>query len=94
MTGSLLAMACWIIQYASCGVAGLTTRRPGVWAKYASGLSWWCSTAPMWPPYGTRMTTGNCSAPSCRLVSFASCEVIWSKPGKMNPSNWISHTGR
>ena len=32
------------------GVLGLTTRRPGVCAKYVSGLSWWCSIAPMCPP--------------------------------------------
>ena len=32
-------MASWIIQYASFGVLGLTTLRPGVWAKYASGLA-------------------------------------------------------
>ena len=44
------AMASWIIQYASFGVDGLTTRRPGVCAKYVSGLSWWCSIAPMCPP--------------------------------------------
>ena len=63
-------------------------------AKYASGASWWCSTAPMWPPYGTRMTTGMRTAPLCRLVSLASCVVIWSNPGKMKPLNWISMTGR
>ena len=58
ITGSAEAIASWIIQYASFGVDGLTTRRPGVCAKYASGLSWWCSTAPMCPPYGMRITTG------------------------------------
>jgi hypothetical protein len=47
MTGSLLAIASWIIQYASLGLLGLTSLKPAVWAKYASGLSWWCSTAPM-----------------------------------------------
>jgi hypothetical protein len=33
ITGSSEAMASWIIQYASFGVDGLTTRRPGVWVK-------------------------------------------------------------
>ena len=33
-------MASWIIQYPSFGVDGLTTRRPAVCVKYASGLSW------------------------------------------------------
>ena len=36
-------------------------------AKYASGDSLWCSTAPIPPPYGTRMTTGSVS----RIVSHA-----------------------
>ncbi|CAH0276377.1 hypothetical protein SRABI128_03529 [Microbacterium sp. Bi128] len=49
-TGSGESIACWIIQYASLAVEGLTTRRPGVCVKYASGLSWWCSIAPMCPP--------------------------------------------
>ena len=58
-TGSGEAIACWIIEEAV-----LRRRRasrcagPAVCAKSASGLSEWCSTAPMPPPYGTRMTTG------------------------------------
>ena len=94
ITGSGERIASWIIQYASFGVDGDTTRRPGVCAKYASGLSWWCSIAPMCPPYGMRITTGRDAAPSSRFVSFASCVVIWSNAGKTNPSNWISTTGR
>src|SRR5436190_18380499 len=39
ITGSGDEIASWIIQYASFGVDGLTTRRPGVWVKYVSGLS-------------------------------------------------------
>ena len=81
ITGSFEAIACWIIQYASFGVEGVTTRSPAVCANSASGLSWWCSTAPMWPPYGTRITIGMLSVPSYRFVIFASCEVIWSNPG-------------
>ena len=34
----------------SAGLLGVTTRSPAVWAKYASGDSEWCSTAPMPPP--------------------------------------------
>ena len=48
---------------ASAGLDGLTTRRPAVCANSASGDSLWCSTAPMPPPYGTRMTTGRFSRP-------------------------------
>ncbi len=63
MTGSSLAIACWIIQYASAGLEHVTTVSPAVWAKYASGLSEWCSTAPIPPPYGTRTTTGSVTLP-------------------------------
>ena len=73
---------------------GETTRRPGVCAKYVSGLSWWCSTAPMCPPYGIRITIGIEIATLVPRVSLASCVVIWSKAGNTNPSNWISMTGR
>jgi len=62
-TGSGEATASWIIVYASCGVDGDTTRRPAVCANSASGLSLWCSTAPIPPPYGTRITTGTWSFP-------------------------------
>ena len=56
--GSSAAMACWIIQYASTGLEQATTLSPAVCAKYASGLSLWCSTAPMPPPNGIRITIG------------------------------------
>ena len=39
ITGSFDEIASWIIQYASFGVDGEITRRPGVCAKYVSGLS-------------------------------------------------------
>lgn len=71
-----------------------TTFSPPMWANSDSGDSEWCSTAPMPPPKGTRTTTGIFSLPWVRKCSLASWETIWSKPGKMNPSNWISHTGR
>ena len=73
---------------------GETTRRPAVCANSASGLSPWCSTPPMPPPYGMRMTTGICTAPRVRLWILESCVVIWLNAGKTNPSNWISQTGR
>ena len=41
-----------------------------------------------------RTTTGIRTRPWERKCSLASWETIWSKPGKTNPSNWISHTGR
>lgn len=56
-------MACWIITYASCGLEQVTTFRPAVCAKYASGDSEWCSTAPMPPPNGIRITMGMLSLP-------------------------------
>ena len=52
-------MACWIIQCASFGFEHETTLRPAVCAKYASGDSEWCSTAPMPPPNGMRITIGH-----------------------------------
>src|SRR3954469_6601564 len=66
MTGSSLAMACWIMKWASTGSEQQTTRRPAVCAKYASFDSLWCSTAPMPPPTGIRTTTGSVTAPSAR----------------------------
>ncbi len=61
-------MACWIIQYASAGVEHETMRSPAMWAKHASGLSLWCSTAPMPPPKGTRTTTGSAIEPRDRFA--------------------------
>ena len=40
-----------------------TTFRPAVCAKYASGDSEWCSTAPMPPPNGIRITIGILTLP-------------------------------
>ena len=39
MTGSSLAMACWIIAKPSAASLHVTTLRPAVWTKYDSGLS-------------------------------------------------------
>lgn len=72
----------------------MTTLRPATCAKSDSGDSEWCSTAPMPPPYGMRMTTGIFTVPSERARIFASCVTIWSYAGKTKPSNWISTTGR
>ena len=58
-----------------------TTRRPAVWAKYASGDSLWCSTAPMPPPNGMRMTTGRATCPPERYRIFASWLTIWLNAG-------------
>ncbi len=77
-TGSGLAIASWIIVNASWGEAGLTTRSPAVCANSASGLSLWCSTAPIPPPNGTRITTGSSMRPAVRKWIFASWVVIWS----------------
>ena len=52
-----------------------------MWAKYASGLSLWCSTAPMPPPNGTRITTGTGTWPLERACSLASWLTIWSYAG-------------
>ncbi len=57
-TGSWQAIACWVIAYASGALDGVMTRSPAVCAKYASGDSLWCSTAPMPPPYGIRIVIG------------------------------------
>ena len=69
-------------------------RSPAVCAYSASGDSEWCSTEPMTPPYGMRMVMGSLSLPSERAWILATCVVIWLNAGKVNPSNWISHTGR
>ena len=66
ITGSSEPIDCWIIVKASAGPEQATTRRPAVWAKYASGDSLWCSTAPIPPPHGIRITTGILTCPSER----------------------------
>ena len=38
------------LAFAAAALLGVTTRSPAVWAKYASGDSEWCSTAPIPPP--------------------------------------------
>src|SRR5690349_8003144 len=40
------------------------------------------------------MVIGTLTCPAERLWIFATWLTIWSKAGKTNPSNWISHTGR
>ena len=52
-----------------------------MWAKYASGLSLWCSTAPMPPPNGMRIVTGIGTLPLLRACIFASWLTIWSNAG-------------
>ncbi len=58
ITGSSELIDCWIMANASAASAQATTRRPAVWAKITSGDSLWCSTAPMPPPNGMRITIG------------------------------------
>ena len=50
-------------------------------AKYASGLSLWCSTAPMPPPNGIRITIGILILPRLRKCSLATWLTIWSYAG-------------
>ena len=59
----------------------MTTLSPGVWAKYVSGDSLWCSTAPMPPPDGILITIGIFCRPADRLWNFATWLTIWSKAG-------------
>ena len=56
------AAAC---RSASDGFAQATTRSPAMCAKNDSGLSLWCSTAPIPPPNGIRITIGIRPAPGC-----------------------------
>ena len=81
ITGSSQSMDWRSIQYASDGLAQVTTFRPAVCAKYASGDSLWCSTAPMPPPYGIRTVIGILTWPSERLWNLATWQTIWSKAG-------------
>ncbi len=50
-------------------------------ANCASGDSLWCSTAPMPPPNGIRMTIGILDLPWLRNVIFATWQTIWSYAG-------------
>ena len=50
-------------------------------ANCASGLSLWCSTAPMPPPNGIRMTIGILDLPWLRKCIFATWQTIWSYAG-------------
>ena len=47
-------------------------------ANCASGDSLWCSTAPMPPPNGIRMTIGIGVLPCERKHIFATWQTIWS----------------
>ncbi len=47
-------------------------------ANCASGDSLWCSTAPMPPPKGMRMTIGIVTLPWLRKCSLATWLTIWS----------------
>ena len=59
----------------------MTTRRPGVWASIASGLSEWCSGAWMPPPQGVRTTSGQVRRPRVRLRRRAAWLIRWSIAG-------------
>ena len=48
---------------ASAASEQATTRSPAVCANSTSGDSLWCSTAPMPPPHGMRITTGRLTFP-------------------------------
>ncbi len=50
-------------------------------ANCASGLSEWCSTAPMPPPNGMRTTIGIATLPRVRKCIFATWLTIWSYAG-------------
>ena len=47
----------------------MTTRKPGICANIASGLSEWCSIARMPPPQGERTTNGQVKRPRVRFRS-------------------------
>ena len=53
------------------GEEGRTTRKPGICANIASGLSEWCSGARMPPPHGERSTIGQLNRPRVRVRSRA-----------------------
>ena len=50
-------------------------------ANCASGDSLWCSTAPMPPPNGIRMTIGIGERPCERNRILATWQTIWSYAG-------------
>jgi hypothetical protein len=59
----------------------VTTVSPGVCVQYASEESEWCSTPPMRPEVGIRMTMGSETRPRVRLRIFATWETICSNAG-------------
>ena len=81
ITGSSLRIACWIMVNASGPLEQATTRSPAVWANSTSGDSLWCSTAPMPPPNGMRITTGSATWPRDRYRILASWDTIWLNAG-------------
>ena len=80
------------VTNASTGLDGVTTRSPAVCAKYASGDSLWCSTAPMPPPNGRRTVDGHraCGRRTAQCM-LGELDTIWSNARYTKPSNWISH---
>src|SRR3970040_2868582 len=65
----------------SAGVDGITTFRPAVWMKYASGLCEWYRPPLIPPPDGARITTGAGNWPADRYRNFASSDTAHYKAG-------------
>ena len=78
ITGSGDAMAWRSRWYASCGVDGETTLRPGTCMKKVSRLSPCSSGARIPPKLGTRSVIGIGNAPRVRVRIRATWATSWS----------------
>ena len=93
-TGSSSRMALFSSPYASAGVDGATTFRPGVWANMTSRLCecWAVSCAPA--PPGVRITIGTATLPPNICEILAAWFTTMSIATRMKLIVMISTTGR
>src|SRR5699024_3127783 len=93
-TGSLSLMAEISSPFASAGVDGMTTLRPGVEVNTVSIDCEWERAPWIPPPNGERITIGQFQSPFERYRIFAASFRIWFVAGRIYSANWISATGR
>ena len=94
MTGLSSWIAAASRPFASNGLDGITTIRPGMWAKSASRLCECCAPRRTPAPPTIRITSGIVGAPPIMKRSFAAWFTIWSNATAAKSENCSSTTGR
>ena len=94
ITGSSSRMAAVSSAFASAGVDGATTFRPGMWAYQTSRFCEWVAASCWPPPPGVRMTIGTLTWPPNIACILAAWFTIWSIAIRLKLIVMISTTGR